>query len=244
MGSPDFFARLDRDVILRQSDSNVYRLRGGHRLWAGPEQPAVTYAPDDHACEVIEGGASVRVVGPVDVAGLEKSIRVSLDGERLVVDHRLTNAGDEPREVAPWAITQLRLGGVAELPLRSSSGREGLQADRSLVLWPYTNLTDPRLSFQSDRVQIRGTAGPALKVGSSPDPGKLSYSLDDWCFSKKVEPIVGGRFADRGAVGQVFVKDSFLELETLGPLTLLGQGQSVDHREIWEIRLGVELLEF
>jgi hypothetical protein len=195
----------------------------------------VTYAPDDHACEVIEAEASVRVAGPADVAGLEKSITVSLDGERLVVDHRLTNAGDEPREVAPWAITQLRLGGVAELPLGSPNGRESLQADRSLVLWPYTNLADPRLSFRSDRVQIRGLAGPALKLGSSPDPGKLSYSLEDWCFSKRIEPVVGSRFADRGAVGQVFVKDSFLELETLGPLTLLERGQSADHREIWEI---------
>jgi hypothetical protein len=204
----------------------------------------VTYAPDDHACEVIEAGASVRVVGPVDVAGLEKSITVSLVGERLVVDHRLTNARDEPREVAPWAITQLRLGGVAELPLRSFNGRESLQADRCLVLWPYTNLTDPRLSFQSDRVQIRGTAGPALKLGSGPDPGKLRYSIEDWCFSKKTEPTAGGQFADRGAVGQVFVKDSFLELETLGPLTLLERGHSADHREIWEIRLGVELFEF
>lgn len=195
----------------------------------------MTYAPDDHACEVIEAEASVRVAGPVDLAGLEKLISVSLDGERLVVDHRLTNAGEEAREIAPWAITQLRMGGVAELPLRSSSERESLQADRSLVLWPYTNLTDPRLSFHDDRVQIRGTAGPALKLGSSPAPGMLRYSIENWCFSKKIELAVGGKFADRGAVGQVFVKDSFLELETLGPLTLLGGGQSADHREIWEI---------
>jgi hypothetical protein len=195
----------------------------------------VTYAPDDHACAVIEGEATVRVVGPVDGAGLEKSITVSLDGERLVVDHRLTNAGDTPLEVAPWAITQMRLGGVAELPLIGPDGRESLQADRSLVLWPYTKLTDPRLSFRSDRIQIRGSAGPALKLGSSPDPGELSYSLEDWCFSKKIERVVGGRFADRGAVGQVFVKDLFLELETLGPLTVLERGQSADHRELWEI---------
>jgi hypothetical protein len=104
-----------------------------------------------------------------------------------------------------------------------------------LVLWPYTDLTDPRLSFLNDRVQIHGTPGPALKLGSGPDPGQLAYALDGWCFKKRIEPTAGGQFADRGAVDQVFVKDSFLELETLGPLTVLERGQSADHREIWEI---------
>ena len=194
----------------------------------------MTYAPDDHPCEVIEAETSVRLAGPVDMAGLEKSMTVSLDGDRLLVDHRLTNARDEPRTVAPWAITQLRLGGVADLSI-GDSDPVGLQADRTLVLWPYTDLTDPRLSFRSDRVQIQGTPGPALKLGSGPDPGQLSYALDGWCFSKRLEPTAGGQFADRGAVGQIFVKDSFLELETLGRLSVLERGQSADHREIWEI---------
>ena len=194
----------------------------------------MTYAPDDHPCVVIEAETSVHLAGPVDIAGLEKSMTVSLDGDRLLVDHRLTNARDEPRTVAPWAITQLRLGGVADLSI-GNLDPVGLQADRTLVLWPYTDLTDPRLSFRSDRVQIQGTPGPALKLGSGPDPGQLSYALDGWCFSKRLEPTAGGQFADRGAVGQIFVKDSFLELETLGPLTVLERGQSADHREIWEI---------
>ena len=51
--SPDFFVRLDPAVALRQPDGQVYRLRGGHRLWVGPEIPEVTYAPDDHGCEVV-----------------------------------------------------------------------------------------------------------------------------------------------------------------------------------------------
>ncbi|MGH8924535.1 MAG: hypothetical protein ACRDWA_07875 [Acidimicrobiia bacterium] len=237
-GSSDFFAHLNEDVILQHSAAQVYRLRGGHRLWAAPEIPAVTYSPDDHECQVTEAEDSVHIAAPVDAAGLEKSITVSLDRERLLVDHHLTNVSHELLEVAPWAITQLQLGGRAELPLRRVRNGDDLQADRSLVLWPYTDLADSRLSFASDRVRVVGEAGPALKVGSGPDPGTLSYSLDGYLFTKTPELTAVGPFADRGAVGQVFVKDAFLELETLGPIAQLEPGQSVDHREIWEIVLG------
>ena len=46
-------ATLGDDVVIRHPDSGVYRMRGGHRLWAAPEVPAVTYSPDDHRCEVV-----------------------------------------------------------------------------------------------------------------------------------------------------------------------------------------------
>lgn len=233
--SPDFFAHLDPEVSLRQPDGRVYRLQGGHRLWAAPEIPEVSYAPDDHACEVSTTGDSVRISAPADGAGLEKSITVTRHEEELVVDHRLTNAGSQEIGVAPWAITQLRLGGVAQLPLRSAEDRDDLQADRSLVIWPYTDLADSRLSYATDHVLVQGRPGPALKLGSGPEPGELSYSLEKWRFIKRIEPWLGGSFADRGAVCQVYVKDAFLELETLGPLALLPPGAWTEHRETWTI---------
>jgi hypothetical protein len=233
--SPDFFARLDPELALRQPGGEVYRLRGGHRLWAAPEVPEVTYAPDDHACEVVATGHSVRISAPPDSAGLEKSITVTPNEEKLLVDHRLTNAGRGPIRVAPWAITQLRLGGVAQLPLTNVRDRDDLQADRSLVIWPYTDLGDSRLSFASDRVFIHGRAGPPLKLGSGPESGELSYSLENWRFLKTIQSPNEEPFADRGAVCQVYVKDTFLELETLGPLAPLDPGESAEHRETWTI---------
>ncbi len=231
--SPDFFVRLDPAVALRQPDGQVYRLRGGHRLWVGPEIPEVTYAPDDHGCEVVATGDSMRISAPADGAGLEKSINLRLDEERLAVDHRLTNAGHTSIEVAPWAITQLPLGGIATLPLEQSES--GLQADRSLVLWPYSRPDDARIKFGADSVEIRGEAGSELKLGSGPRAGWLQYQMEGWLFRKRATRTPDGAIPDRGATCQVYVKDAFVELETLGPLTLLEPGAYVEHHEVWEI---------
>lgn len=197
--------------------------------------PAVTYAPDDHRCQVTENDRGLTIIGPADAAGLVKEISLSVEDDTLVVDHRISNAGDNPLEVAPWAITQLRLGGVALLPVRGSKPGNELQADRSLVIWPYTDLADPRLAFQKDLVRIEGRPGPALKLGSGPDPGRLQYLLDGYVFTKKIVPAQGNGYADRGAVGQVFVKDAFVELESLGRIARLEPGQSAELRESWEI---------
>ncbi|HJU51801.1 MAG TPA: hypothetical protein VJ815_05670 [Acidimicrobiia bacterium] len=234
--SPDFFVRLGSQAVLRQPGGAVYRLRGGHRLWAGPEIPEVTYAPDDHPCEVVATGDSVQISAPADSAGLEKSLTVTLDQERLLVDHRLTNAGNKSIEVAPWAITQLPLGGRATLPLEPLES--GLQADRSLVLWPYSRLTDSRIELGGNSVEIRGEAGGELKLGSGPRPGWLQYQLGEWRFRKRAGPSADGVIPDRGASCQVYVKDAFVELETLGTLSTLGPRESVEHREIWEVFSG------
>lgn len=234
-GGPEFFAHLDDDVVLEHSPTTVYRLRGGHRLWAAPEVPEISYAPDDLPCAIAETDGGFSIISPIDLAGLQKVINMSLDGERLAVDHRLTNRGSETIVVAPWAITMFRLGGLARLRVRNPTPNSDLQADRTLVLWPYSSLSDPRLSFHDDVVEIEGRAGPALKLGSGPDPGQLEYHLDGFVFTKEIVPAEAGGYADLGAVGQVFVKDLFLELESLGPMTSLGSGDSIDHREVWEI---------
>jgi hypothetical protein len=49
-------------------------------------------------------------------------------------------------------------------------------------------------------------------------------------------PAGEGRYADRGAVAQVFVEDSFCELESLGSIVSLEPGSSVSHVEVWEVR--------
>ena len=79
----------------------------------------------------------------MDRAGLLKEISVSATagGDAVVVEHVLTRRG-RPVDVAPWAITQLPLGGTAIVPVDGPDG--GPQANRSLVLWPYTDLGDDR----------------------------------------------------------------------------------------------------
>ncbi len=229
---PELFAVLGPEVVIEHRGSDVYRPRGGHRLWAGPERPPITYAADDRPCEVSVGEDRVTITAPVDGVGLGKQIVIVPDGAGLTVGHTLTNAGVEAVDVAPWAITQVALGGRAIIPFGGDDSGNGLTADRSLVLWPYTDLTDPRIAWQPAAMVIDGRPGSALKVGTGPRPGRLGYLSHDLLFTKTVaEAGEGGVYSDREAVGPVYVDDLFCELESLGPIVHLLPGEAAVHRE-------------
>lgn len=222
------------DATLERPGGPPFRLVGGHRLWAAPELPELTYEPDERPCTATPVDGGLRVEAPADGAGLVKALQIRAAGAGWIVDHELRNEGDRPIVLAPWAITQLRPGGRAELPLGLRGS--GPQADRSLVLWPYTDLDDPRLHLERDAigVDVVPGAGP-LKVGVAPGEGRLVYRLDGEVFEKRVAVDDAGPHADRGAAVQVYVRDDFCELETLGPLTELRPGGSARHRETWTI---------
>ncbi|HJR91937.1 MAG TPA: hypothetical protein VJ938_05820 [Acidimicrobiia bacterium] len=207
---------------------------GGHRLWAAPEIPEITYAPDDQPCTLSLETGRVTATGPPDGAGFSKRISVGLDGASLLVEHELTNATATPRRVAPWAVTQLKLGGTALLPVGSRDDTGDLQADRSVVLWPYTRLNDPRLVWLDGGVAVTATPGGKLKVGSGPHPARLGYYKDGFVFVKEVG-AVDGPWPDRGAVGQVFTNEVFCEVESVGALMTLGPGETATHRERWRL---------
>lgn len=229
---PEMLVRLGPDVALHSGAGTVH-FRGGHRLWASPEVPDLTHIPDDEPCEVVLEEGRLRVTGPVDAAGFTKQLEVSANRHGLVVDHQLGWSGPAPVRVGAWAITQLPLGGTALLPLGGREGT-GYQGDRSLVLWPYTDLNDDRLGFRERTVVMAARPGPQLKLGSGPAPGRLGYLREGWLFTKTVEPAGEGDYPDRGAVGQVYMNEDFCELESLGPLAELEPGSEVRHREVWD----------
>lgn len=233
---PEVLAQLGNDPTIDSPGIGTYTFRGGHRLWAAPEIPSVTYAPDDHRCEVMASVDGLTVSAPMDAAGFEKEIRLGLDGDRLTVDHRLVWKGEtSSTQVAPWAITQLPLGGVAILPVSGTGAGSHLQPESSIVVWPYTRLDDPRIGWTAEMVRISAGAGPRLKLGSGPNPGALGYLAKGQLFVKRFDPAEPGAVTDRGAIGQVFVDDRFSELESVGALIRLEPGAEARHRESWEV---------
>ena len=233
-GGRELLAMLDPGAGLALDGGGFYRFHGGHRLWAAPEVPAVTYAPDDHECSVVRDGEALTVSAPVDRAGLVKEISVAAvaGGDALLVEHRLTRRGG-PVDVAPWAITQFPLGGTVILPVSGPGGR--LQANRSLVLWPYTDLRDDRLGWRGDLVLVDAVDGPPVKLGSGPAPGRIGYLHQGILFVKEIPAATEGAYPDRGAVAQVYVGHDFCELESVGPLATLGDGASTTHQETWTV---------
>jgi hypothetical protein len=223
------------DLWLERPDGGRFAFVGGHRLWAAPEVPELTYQPDDRPCAVTEIDGGTRIEAPADGAGLVKVIEIRRAPDGWLVDHELRNLSGGPLTMAPWAITQLRPGGEAILPM----GAEGIgpQADRSLILWPYTDLADPRISIRHHEVRIVADPGPSpRKVGVAPSEGRVAYRIGRELFEKRIEVDPRATYADRGAAVQVYLCDEFCELETLGPLHTVAPGEALTHRERWTLR--------
>jgi len=211
-----------------------YYLRGGHRLWTAPENPFYT-CPEDHM-QVITEKDKVTLRSKVDASGLEKEISFYVDENRVALIHQVTWHGKEPIELAPWAITQLRLDGVAILPQSES---DGLRPNRNLVFWPYSQTADKRLELYDDLILIHGCAAEqAFKIGHYNSHGWIAYLLGNALFVKRFSVDQMHSYADMGCNVEVYVKDICIELETLGSLTLLKPKESVTYEETWEVAVG------
>jgi hypothetical protein len=216
----------------------TYSFRGGHRLWHAPEAFPRTYVPDDSGLTFTEEERAVSLVGPVEApTGLRKLLRIELDEDapRATLTHTIRNEGLFPVEIAAWAITQLPLGGAAWLPTAAPTVSE-FTPNRSIALWPYAHWDDPRLSLAGDHVVVRGDARlPPLKLGTFVRAGWAAYLRAGALFVKRFEPAPERTHTDRGSNLEIYVADTFLELETLGPLELLSPGAETRHVETWEL---------
>ena len=234
-GSGDNMLAVLPGSSIERPEGAPFRLIGGHRLWAAPEVPGITYEPDDRPCAVTEVDGGARIEAPTDGANLIKAIEVRPSGAGWIVDHEIRNASAAPVTLAPWAITQFPLGGEVVVP--ASTDATGPQADRSLVLWPYTDPGDVRLHLRPGDVGIDAAPGSRLlKIGVAPSRGRVSYRTDEAVFEKQIVVDPSASYADHGAAIQVFVCDDFCELESLGPLQEVAPDGVVRHRERWVVR--------
>jgi hypothetical protein len=209
-----------------------YYLYGGHRIWKAPEESFYN-CPEDNI-RVMKEDERVTLRNRVDASGLQKEISFHLDENRVQLRHQLLWHGAEPIELAPWTITQVALGGVAILP--QSSVHEGSAPTRSLAIFPYSNLTEPRLELHDDVVLVRGTAAQNFfKVGSYNPFGWAAYLLENALFLKRFPVGDFRRLPDMGSNTEVYVHDAYLELETLGELVWLKPGEAVTFEETWEV---------
>ena len=226
----EVLAILGPEAVIEHG-GGTYRFHGGHRLWASPEIAASTYASDDHPCSVTVEDDSLTVSAEPDAAGLAKSITVRPDGDSLVVEHTIERDRDGV-VMAAWGITQLPLGGTALVPLDGPDTSP--LPNRSLVLWPYTDLHDSRVRFVRSGVEVDGGAGEALKVGTMRWRSRLGYLRNRQLFTKEIVNASSGVVPDFGASHQVYVGQGFCELETVGGQVAEGPARLVERWQLWD----------
>ena len=158
--------------------------------------------------------------------------------------HTLVNDGLCPVELAPWTITQFRLGGTAILPMPVGNvDAAGLLANRQFSFWPYARINDPRLKLGDEFTFFNADAIlPPFKMGYFNPHGWLAYWLDGILFRKTFDAHVDSLHPDNNCNSEIYCGDQFVELESLAPLKMLNPGESVDHVETWDLFDGLDSL--
>src|SRR5256885_5115393 len=226
---------------LGKTGEEKFQLRGGDRVWKAPEDPVATWAPDNVPVEIQVTPTGLIAREPVEpLTKLQKEIEVSMapSGTSVKVAHRITNRSLFPLEFAPWALTMMAQGGVAVsgFPPR---GRHpiNLEATNPLVMWAYTNLADPRWKFTKKYLTLRQDSNnsEAQKLGLFHSDTWAAHLLPGQAFIKRTSADASKTYTDFGCSFETFTNNDFLEVETLGPITKVLPGKTVEQVERWAL---------
>jgi hypothetical protein len=248
-GGQNFFKEFEES--LGKSGEPSWQLRGGHRIWAAPEDPVRTYAPDNGPVRVEIRDGVLEATEPVEEStGLEKQLAIEMApaGTRVTVRHRIRNAGSGPLTLAPWALSMMAPGGagIHGFPPRGTHP-EMLAPTNPLVMWAFTNLADQRWRLlERYMVLLQDPNNPApQKLGSFHPRTWAGYLLNGELFIKRCQaPGDPKQYPDLGCSFEAFTNAAMLELETLGPLETLPPGESLTHVEHWTLHRPVHVVRW
>lgn len=243
-GGPNLFLELPEQI--GRSGEADFRPRGGHRIWAAPERYPLSWAPDNTAVEArLQGSNTIELTAATEPwSGLRKSllIRLASTGSAVMVHHRIENTLAWEIELAAWPLTMMAPGGVGVtgFPPRGTHP-EMLAPTNPLVMWAFTDLSDPRWTLMAKYLALRQDARhpSPMKAGLFNERTWGAYFLADHLFIKQYAADPNRPYPDLGCSFEIFANGTTLELETLGPLTRLQPGESLEHCERWSLHRGV-----
>lgn len=210
-----------------------WRLRGGHRLWLAPESDKADYYPDNEPIEYrIEGDTILLTQREDPWLHVIKQFSLTFDGDKLRVNHRITNTGDAPLECALWALSVMAPGGKETIRLQHRD--EGAAHCNRISTWFYTDLGDPRVTYTRDEIVIRNTPlDQRYKIGVGHPSAPVRYENGDTVFVIDYPVIPDQTYPDGNVSYETFCSRYMLEMETLSPLGTVMPGESMEHPETW-----------
>ncbi|HEY0615163.1 MAG TPA: hypothetical protein VGC96_11000 [Candidatus Elarobacter sp.] len=236
----------DAAAAQRETPHGMWRAYGGHRLWAAPERFPETYTVDDRPPAIEHTGLRLLARRARDpqtglVAGIE--LQLDPDGTGVRVTHELANEGRSPQRLAAWGLTVVAAGGTALIPNPEfRPQREALLPARAMVLWRYTDLSDPRFVFGPSFVRLRCDPERPTpnKIGVACERGWFAYLTGGTAFVVRTAYDAAADYPDRDCSVEVYTEGGFCEVETLAPLTTLAPGEVTRHVERWSLAGGLD----
>lgn len=224
---------------LGKTGGDEWRFYGGHRLWHAPEAMPRTYEPDNAPVTVEQDGSIVRVTQPIEPnTRLQKIIEIEMaeDAPQVKLRHIIRNHGAWLVEFSPWALSVMKPGGTAIIPLPPrGSHPENLVPSSTLTLWAYTDLSDPRWTLGQKYILLRQDidAASPQKIGAFVPDGWIAYTNNGHLFVKKVETRPASRYPDMNSSIETYTDHLFLEIETLAEVWGVASGGAAEHIEQW-----------
>ena len=218
---------------------DFWRIYGGHRLWHAPEAMPRSYSPDNDPISFEFMKQTLKITQTRETAtGIvkEMEIRLSADCNHLMVLHRLINQNLWDIKFSPWAISALAAGGRAIIPQEPyGEGDHYLLPVRSLALWSYTQMNDPRWTWGNKYIQARQdlSVNSEQKIGLMNKQGWAAYCLGEDLLIKLFEYDQAAEYPDFGSNQEIYINRMFLEMETLGSFRSVPSQGKAEHVENW-----------
>ncbi len=218
-----------------------WMVRGGHRLWVAPEDRILSYHWDNVPVSWVRGEkGEILITSRMDAPhSLRKdlSFQLAKQGSRVELLHTITNEGRNPITLATWGLTVLAPGGTEIIPQPPLGEHpRDLLPNRTLVLWPYTDLTDPRWKIGRSYFLLQQKKGSLpTKLGLTHSERWIGYLLGNQLFLKTFELQPNTSYPDGECNFETFTDSEMLEMESLGPLATLQPGESTSHKESWHL---------
>jgi hypothetical protein len=238
------------DEMMGGTGEKEWQIRGGLRFWLAPEDLTRTYFPDNRpVAHTPLGEFAARFTPPPEEPyGVQKVMELRLEeaGSRVHLRLKVTNVGQTPTTLAPWAPTVMAPGGMEIIPLPPKANHPGHPSrakhpgdygpNLSFIMWPYFDFTDERWTFGSRYIFLRQDSkkGPT-KIGLGHPVPWVAYWNQGTLFVKRFRHHEWAKYPDMGTSYQTFTNEDMLEMETVGVLCTLLPGQSAELEETWEL---------
>jgi len=230
------------DELMGLTGGDEWRIYGGHRLWHSPEVAPRTYSPDNEPVNYEREKNKIILNCPVEADNkLKKIIEVELDenSSEVKLSHKIFNMDLWDKEFSSWCLSVMAPEGRAIIPQEPylGHGDGSFGPARPLVLWPYTNMADPRFSWGEKYIQMREDSNfeSKQKIGLLNKSGWAAYALKGDLFLKKHDYDADAEYPDYNCNSEFFTMPGMLEMETLSPLKRVAPGEYLENVEIWQL---------
>jgi hypothetical protein len=170
--------------------------------------------------------------------GIVKQLEVTLHPHEnmATIIHRFINEGTNTYNISTWGLSMFAAGSRAIVPQEPyGEGDDYLLPSRSMALWQYTLMSDPRWLWGNRYIQAKHDARytSEQKIGMLNKERWAACHLNGEVFITTFPYDEHAVYPDFMSNNEVYINGNFLEIETLGPLVHLAPGQTTEHYEHW-----------